>query len=76
MGKRENKCEHCKWRVLGSYDIKYGGRPIGCSKPEELMELGELCFEERKEETNDKIQGSKILWPGVTRAGRGFDKGF
>ena len=48
-----NKCMHCKWRALVSYDVRYGGRPIGCCKPRDQIKQKGWCFE-KMEETDDR----------------------
>lgn len=31
----QSKCLTCKWVYVGKFNHIYGGRPIGCIKPEE-----------------------------------------
>lgn len=33
MIKMAEKCENCRWVVIGQYNKLYGGRPIGCNCP-------------------------------------------
>ena len=34
------RCQSCKWAVLGKYDKRYGGRPIGCDRPTDIKKKG------------------------------------
>lgn len=49
-------CENCKWGVIGKYSQVYGGRPIGCSCPEEQLEKHCFVPKESKNETNKILQ--------------------
>ena len=55
-------CADCKYGVLGNYSHLYGGKPIGCNKPDNQRDKGRLgieviggnCFEPKENHADNQ----------------------